>query len=88
MNFFQQRQVSSAKMAKHLMTLKDVSIHNVEATMVNMGLSLSIGQIREIKEHLTVESKNEEQASQVSVKTEPDAELAPPTPKISRKVNH
>ena len=74
-------------MAKHLMTLKNVSIENAEATMVNMGLSLSIGQVREIKEHLTVESKNFDQSSQVSVKTEPDIELAPPTPKISRKVS-
>ena len=53
-----------------------------------MGVAISASQIREIKTHMEIELKaaSENSASQVSVKTEPENETAPPTPKISRKV--
>ena len=82
------REVSSVKLAKFLLKLPEVDVQNVEQTLINMGIGLKPSQVREIQTHIEIglKQKADQGSSQVSVKTEPDAEIAPPTPKISRKV--
>ena len=77
-------------MAKFLKTLDNVTTANVEEFLVKMGVSVQHSQIQEIKAHLDLLDKNSRDsnpASQASVKSEPDMDTAPPTPKIARKVS-
>ena len=54
-----------------------------------MSVTVTHSQVQEIKAHFDLMDKNSRDsnpASQASVKTEPDMDTAPPTPKIARKV--
>ena len=70
--------------------MDNVNIVNIEDKLTEMGMSLSETQLQEIKIHFELVEKNSRDsnpASQTSVKTEPDMDTAPPTPKIARKVS-
>lgn len=70
--------------------MDNINITNIEETLTKMGISLPETQLQEIKFHFELVEKNSRDsnpASQTSVKTEPDMDTAPPTPKIARKVS-
>ena len=82
------REVSSVKLATFLSKLPEVNVQNLDDKLIEMGLGLKSAQIKEIKCHLEIAAKKKSTGSieKASVKTEPEDDLTPPTPKISRKV--
>ena len=82
--------VSSVKLAQFLKSMDNINSTNIDEFLLKMGISMTASQVREVKIHFDLMDKNSRDsnpASQASVKTEPDMDTAPPTPKIARKVN-